>query len=70
MAEPTIRISAVRDGELVRDPAYDYVAPLPKQQDRPRGRQCGECGMKFDYGVAYGYSCSSTRCPMGLGAIS
>ena len=52
------------------DPNYDFVPPLQdsliKSQEPPRGRQCGECGVKFDYGVGYGYACPSNKCPMGL----
>lgn len=55
---------------IQRDQDYDWVPPL---RDRliqtpnvPRGRQCGECGVKFDYGVGYGYACPSNKCPMGL----
>jgi hypothetical protein len=45
------------------DPEYNLVEvgnPLP----RKRGNQCGQCGMKFDYGTTYGYYCSDLRCPM------
>lgn len=54
------------------DPEYDFVprinltgaaqAPLPK-----RGRQCGECGMKFEYGANYGFYCGNWNCPCGFG---
>lgn len=30
----------------------------------PKGQKCGECGMKFDYGKAYGYYCPRQGCPM------
>ncbi len=53
-----------------RDPEYDFTPPLPKPGELappPKGRQCGECGMKFDYGTAYGYCCQNLRCPMGWG---
>lgn len=30
----------------------------------PKGIKCGECGMKFDHGVAYGYWCPSQTCPV------
>jgi hypothetical protein len=36
--------------------------------DRPKGRKCGRCGMKFDYGKFYGYSCPQAACPMGWSA--
>ena len=54
-----------------RDPNYDYVPPLPANHTftwtapPPKGRQCGECGMKFEYGQSYGYHCPSQRCPTG-----
>ena len=47
-----------------RDPNYDWVPPV-QSVNVPRGRQCGECGMKFEYGQNYGYACPSNRCPMG-----
>ncbi len=50
-----------------RDPDYDWVPPLPPQRSAPRGKQCGECGMKFEYGTHYGYCCPNTRCPAGWG---
>ena len=54
------------------DPDYDYVPPLPEMPPSPsrKGQQCGECGMKFDYGVAYGYCCPNPRCPCGWGPNS
>lgn len=51
-----------------RDPDYDYISPLPFQGEMrpaPKGRQCGECGMKFEYGKSYGYCCQNLRCPTG-----
>jgi hypothetical protein len=45
------------------DPEYDLVKPRYKHK---RGTQCGECGQKFEYGVSYGYYCSSVNCPMGF----
>jgi hypothetical protein len=51
-----------------QDPDYDFIPPMPK--DRPahkKGTQCGECGMKFEYGQAYGYCCQNARCPTGWG---
>lgn len=52
-----------------RDPDYDLAPPLPVQAERKKGAQCGECGSKFDYGVAYGYVCPrGERCPMGYGS--
>jgi hypothetical protein len=51
------------------DPEYDFVTPWEKFTTRrpKKGSQCGECGMKFDYGLAYGYCCGNSRCPMGFG---
>ena len=49
------------------DPEYDFIPPSPRpaEQNWPykKGTQCGECGMKFEYGKAYGYYCSNSRCP-------
>lgn len=57
-----------------RDPDYEFVPPLPERAGNlwplPKGRQCGECGMKFEYGKAYGYCCASTKCPMGWTTLS
>lgn len=51
-----------------RDPEYDWVPPLKDQPSGKRGTQCGECGMKFEFGKAYGYYCTNTRCPTGWGS--
>lgn len=54
-----------------RDPDYDWIPPLATPErihPAPRGRQCGECGMKFEYGHHYGYSCPRARCPAGWGS--
>lgn len=56
-----------------RDPDYDFVPPLPKPGEATwvrKGTQCGECGMKFEYGKAYGFCCSNARCPTGWGGVS
>lgn len=50
------------------DPEYELVPATPLVTKR--GRQCGQCGMKFDYGVAYGYCCTDNNCPMGWGRIT
>jgi len=50
---------------ITPDPEYDFIEP-PIVVKAKRGRQCGICGLKFDYGVSYGYSCSSVNCPMGF----
>jgi hypothetical protein len=55
-------------GDIKPDPEYDFVKPIPKDiwdMHRKRGSQCGECGMKFEYGQAYGFCCQNSRCPMG-----
>jgi hypothetical protein len=54
-----------------RDPDYDYVPPLPKPGQttwQRKGTQCGECGMKFEYGRSYGFCCANSRCPTGWGS--
>jgi hypothetical protein len=53
-----------RKSGVERDLDYDYVAPI-QQSPVKKGVQCGECGMKFDYGTAYGYCCMNARCPTG-----
>lgn len=57
-----------KDG-IEPDPNYDWVPPitLKKSEGPPKGRQCGQCGLKFDYGVTYGYCCGHSSCPMGWG---
>jgi hypothetical protein len=56
-----------------RDPEYDWIPPLkeatPWQQRLPRGAQCGECGMKFEYRVTYGYHCPLINCPRRMGKL-
>jgi hypothetical protein len=47
---------------IQRDPDYDYIPPI-KESPVKKGSQCGECGMKFDYGQAYGYCCMNPKCP-------
>ena len=54
------------ESSIVPDPDYDYVDPLPSVGQSKKGRQCGQCGMKFDYGVSYGYNCGDQSCPVGL----
>lgn len=58
---------------IQRDPDYDFVPPLPKPGEATwvrKGTQCGECGMKFEYGHAYGFCCANSRCPTGWGVKS
>jgi hypothetical protein len=53
-----------------KDPEYDWIPPMtqPGPGEGPkRGSQCGECGMKFEYGKAYGFYCGNSRCPAGFG---
>ena len=45
------------------DPNYDFIPPLQETSTTKRGTQCGECGMKFEYGMNYGYYCGNHRCP-------
>lgn len=52
-----------------RDPDYDWVPPLKDQPPAKRGSQCGECGMKFEYGKTYGFHCGNQRCPTGHGGF-
>lgn len=49
------------------DPDYDLIPRLPERPVAKKGSQCGECGMKFEYGKAYGYCCMKPRCPTGFG---
>jgi len=53
---------------IEQDPNYKWVPPLPagmENQVAPKGRQCGECGMKFDSENFMALHCPSKRCPMG-----
>lgn len=55
-----------------RDPNYAWVPPLSERWDgtrQPKGTQCGECGMKFEYGKSYGFHCSNTHCPTFWGSV-
>lgn len=49
--------------KIVPDPQYELIEPRPKK----RGRQCGECGMKFEYNQSYAHCCAMMDCPMGWG---
>jgi hypothetical protein len=54
--------------EISIDPEYDFVPPLkPEWASVKRGVQCGECGVKFDYGLTFAYCCDNVRCPLGFG---
>ena len=46
------------------DDGYKIVGPHTTQ----RGIKCGLCGMKFDYGKAYGYYCQRAKCPVQIKA--
>jgi hypothetical protein len=48
--------------QIEHDPDYELVTVPPKAK---RGRQCGKCGLKFEYGTTYGFSCQDNQCPMG-----
>lgn len=50
-----------------RDDDYVLIPKLSAEPQTKRGSQCGECGMKFEYGKNYGFHCGSYRCPMGFG---
>jgi len=49
-------------GGVERDRDYDWVPPIQESHAK-RGMQCGQCGMKFEYGQAYGYCCMHPQCP-------
>lgn len=53
------------DEEITPD-GYRIVNPpeIKKPDHAVKGSQCGVCGMRFDYGKAYGYSCSVGNCPI------
>ena len=46
---------------FVPDDNYDLIQPKPSASKK--GVQCGQCGMKFDYGTAYGFCCGNINCP-------
>lgn len=60
----TIKIISAPE-QSARDPEYDWQPPLKDEPIAKRGRQCGECGMKFDYDKSYGFHCGNYKCPMG-----
>ena len=57
---------------ITPDPEYDFMQPYATMDKpkRKKGSQCGQCGMKFDYGQTYGYSCGHKDCPMGHGPFA
>lgn len=57
--------------DVTPDPDYEYVpATQPNNAFGKKGRQCGQCGTKFDFNVSYGYCCSWINCPMGWGPVT
>lgn len=55
------------------DKDYEWVPPVPPAGQYTqicKGRQCGECGMKFENHVMMAYCCANMRCPMGWNAVS
>lgn len=54
---------------IVRDDHYEWVDPLPPPPSgvvvTNKGRQCGQCGIRFDYDQTYGFRCGHPRCPTG-----
>lgn len=55
--------------QSARDPDFDWVPPIKDEPPAKLGRQCGECGMKFEYNKSYGFHCSHYKCPMGYGGF-
>ena len=49
--------------KTITDDGY-IIVPAKKPAKLAKGAQCGACGMKFDYGKAYGYSCRRSDCPI------
>lgn len=47
------------------DDGYLVIPPRDKPK-APKGVQCGACGMRFDRGTAYFFSCSKSDCPIQL----
>ncbi len=77
--EPVKRLSALDDpaiGEAMRvteeafksdDEEYNKIPALPKDGSRwrkPKGSECGECGLRFDYERTYPIFCRQRRCPL------
>ena len=47
------------------DDGFRVIPPLPIDRPMKRtGIKCGQCGMKFEDGKPYLYSCSERRCPI------
>lgn len=47
---------------MEHDDGYRIIPPLKQVEEN--GVKCGQCGLKFDHGQAYGFWCSDPRCPM------
>ena len=54
-------------GDIEHDPEYDFIPPRPRAPKAKKGAQCGECGFKWLYGEAIGFSCPRANCPAGFG---
>jgi hypothetical protein len=50
---------------FVPDDNYELI---PAQPVAKKGVQCGQCGMKFDHGKAYGFYCGNVNCQCQLKA--
>ena len=45
---------------------YDYIGPGDQiTTGEKRGKQCGRCDKKFDYGVIHNFICPDDLCPLG-----
>lgn len=65
-ANAAVTTTSVVTSNVTPDPNYDFVAPLlPQSFLERKGRQCGVCGMKIDYGKVYGFACGNSKCPCG-----
>ena len=52
-------------GEFIPDDDYIPIyPPNPQPGSKKKGIQCTLCGMKFDTGETYLYSCSRPKCPV------
>ena len=41
-----------------------YIVVPKREKSAIKGTKCGECGMKFENGKAYGFCCMKEECPM------
>ena len=61
----------IRKAEKMTDKTDDGYEIVPPLSDPARkGVKCGECGMKFEDGKAYGFVCPSPRCPIQMRVTS